>query len=113
MTQNPLEGDFLRKEKNPISKNEFFQRLKVWKQLTHSQTLGDLNNGIGTSVLLLVQENGNNLWKVHSDTKRDSVVRFLSQKENSWKKTRSPKGRIVLTNNLDGSHIEGFYVYLK
>ena len=113
MAQNPLEGDFLKKEKDPISKAEFIQRLKIWKQLTTSKTLGDLNKGIGATVLMTVQENGNNLWKVHSDTKRESVLRFLDQKENPWKKATSPKGKIVLTNNLDGNHIEGFYVYLK
>lgn len=113
MNQNILDGNFLRKEKEPISKSEFIQRLKIWKQLTSSKTLGDLNKGIGAAVLMTVRESGNNLWKVHSDTKRESVIRFLDQKENPWKKATSPKGTIVLTNNPDGTYIEGFYVYLK
>lgn len=113
MSQDPLDGNFLKKEKEPISKTEFIQRLKIWKQLTSSKTLGDLDKGIGATVLMTVRENGNNLWKVHSDTKRESVVRFLDQKENPWKKATSPKGTIVLTNDLDGNYIEGFYVYLK
>lgn len=67
----------------------------------------------GRSTLFKVEENGNNVWNVHSDTKREAVNQFLDQRGNPWKKAIGPKGSIVLTNNEDGTYIEDFYVYLN
>ncbi len=106
-------GEYLVKETSPIQKVEFVRRLKIWRQLSKANTVGDLTIQQGRSNLLVVLEGSNNIWYVHSDTKREAVNHFLNQRGNQWKKAIGPKGSIVLTNNEDGTYIEGFYVYLK
>ena len=113
MSNNFIQGEYLTKESNPIQKEEFIRRLKIWRQLTIAKTIGDITIQQGRSNLFNVVENGNNIWDVHSDTKREAVNHFLNQRGNPWKKANGPKGSIVLTNNEDWTHIEGFYVYLK
>ena len=108
-----LHGEYLAKDSNLIQKEEFIRRLKIWRQLTKSKTIGNTTIEQGRSTLFKVEENGNNVWNVHSDTKREAVNQFLDQRGNPWKKAIGPKGSIVLTNNEDGTYIEGFYMYLN
>jgi|LauGreDrversion2_6_1035139.scaffolds.fasta_scaffold57349_1 hypothetical protein len=108
-----LDGEFLRQDKKILSKDDFIQRLKIWKQISKAGTLGDVKINIGRAILLKVKQNDNTVWNVHNDTTRDAVIEFLTGKENPWVKSAGPRGGIVLTNSKNGTRITGFYVYLE
>jgi len=108
-----LDGEFLRQDKKILSKDDFIQRLKIWKQISKVGTLGDVKINIGRAILLKVKQNDNTVWNVHNDTTRDAVIEFLAGKENPWVKSAGPRGGIVLTNSKNGTRITGFYVYLE
>jgi hypothetical protein len=42
MSNNFIQGEYLTKESNPIQKEEFIRRLKIWRQLTIAKTIGDI-----------------------------------------------------------------------
>lgn len=59
-----LDGEFLRQDKKILSKDDFIQRLKIWKQISKAGTLGDVKINIGRAILLKVKQNDNTVWNV-------------------------------------------------
>jgi len=94
------------------SKQTLFDILKWWNRISSSKTIADLRGKSSSPETIVYMRIGSYLYKIHADTNKKGVKTFLANKDNPWSIIEGSKGnKNKVTNNLDQSPIEGFYMY--
>jgi len=111
-----IEGHYILQMNNDNalnSKADLYSLLKLWKELTKGDTIGDIaNDRINNNTKIVRLELENSSFYINADTTREGVLKFLENQENDWELIMSNRGNLnKITNNEDESPIEGFYMY--
>ena len=94
------------------SKQTLFDILKWWNRISSSKTIADLRGKSSSPETIVYMRIGSYLYKIHADTNKKGVKTFLANKDNPWSIIEGSKGnKNKVTNNLDQTPIEGFYMY--
>jgi hypothetical protein len=103
------------KRQLPLTKKSELKDLFIKWSETSESTIGDMHGRKSNPEAWLWIEIDNNLYKIHADTKRKGVVKFLEneEKENPWILIPTGKSRKLtkFTNDINGNPIPGFYMY--
>jgi len=93
------------------SKDEFYRVLSWWAKLSKSETIGDLSK-MNKNTPLIRLKFGSSFYFINADTKKNGVRVFLSNKNDNWHLIPNEDGKLnKITNRLNKSSIEGFYMY--
>ena len=93
------------------SKEEFYRVLSWWVKLSKSETIGDISK-MNKNTPLIRLKVGSSFYYINADTKKNGVRVFLNNKDNYWYLIPNEDGKVnKITNRLDKSSIEGFYLY--
>jgi hypothetical protein len=98
---------------NPIiSKEEFFNILKVWKMYNRDKTRVSIaDESFSQSPHLWLSIFGKEYY-LNSDSKSQGVNEFYQNRKNDWKTISNSKGiKNKITNTEDGKEIVGLYLY--
>jgi|TARA_B110000908_G_scaffold171230_1_gene233242 hypothetical protein len=111
-----IEGNYILQMNNDNalnSREDLYSLLKLWKELTKGDTIGDIaNDRINNNTKIVRLELENSSFYINADTTREGVLEFLENQENDWNLIMSNRGNLnKITNNEDESPIEGFYMY--
>ena len=111
-----IEGKHILKMNNDNalnSREDLYSLLKLWKELTKGDTIGDIaNDRINNNTKIVRLELKNSSFYINADTTREGVLEFLENQENDWNLIMSNRGNLnKITNNEDESPIDGFYMY--
>ena len=111
-----IEGKHILKMNNDNalnSREDLYSLLKLWKELTKGDTIGDIaNDRINNNTKIVRLELKNSSFYINADTTREGVLEFLENQENDWNVIMSNRGNLnKITNNEDESPIDGFYMY--
>jgi len=117
MTPPAIINNYIEKMKidNPLNSiDELIDLLKEWKANSNSETIGDLfGRKSNPSPLIWIKIN-NRIYKIHADTKRKGIVKFLQNHENDNQikivKNRNENYNKV-TNDSNNKPIPGLYFY--
>lgn len=95
------------------TREDFILLLKWWSKLSNSDTIGNLDE-MNNNTALIILNQGSNTYYINADSKKDGVIEFLKNKENSWHIIINENGvKNKVTNRLDKEPIEGFYMYKR
>tara|TARA_B100000427_G_scaffold181643_1_gene150992 strand:- start:1268 stop:1618 length:351 start_codon:yes stop_codon:yes gene_type:complete len=101
---------------NPLkSKNHLIILFKAWLRIPDIYHIGNLNEKKGVEPLIWVAL-GSNYYHINSDSNKEGIKSFLKNEEqkNPWLKIKTEAGNSTkITNNIDGSPIKGFYMYIN
>ena len=111
-----IEGKHILKMNNDNalnSREDLYSLLKLWKELTKGDTIGNIaNDRINNNTKIVRLELKNSSFYINADTTREGVLEFLENQENDWNLIMSNRGNLnKITNNEDESPIDGFYMY--
>ncbi len=100
---------------NPLNSiDELIDLLKKWEANSNSKTIGDLfGRKSNPSPLIWININ-NNLYKIHADTKRKGIVKFLQNHENNNQLIIIMNREGIynkVTNDSNDKPIPGLYFY--
>jgi hypothetical protein len=100
-------------KRTPIrSKKLFYKVLNGWCVYNGNKTDITIGNDKYKGTPTLWFKIDGTYYKLNSDTKMSSVLEFLSNQNNSWTIIPNRDGKMnLVTNNLDGEKIKGFYFY--
>ena len=100
---------------NPLNSiDELIDLLKEWKKRTSSMTIGDLRGKISDPTPLIWININNNLYKIHTDTTRDGITKFLQNNDNGNELyiILNDRNRFnKVTNDSNKNPIPGLYFY--
>ena len=119
MTPPAIINNYIEKmrRENPLNSiDELIDLLKKWEANSNSETIGDLfGRSSNPSPLIWININ-NNLYKIHADTQRKGVVKFLQNHENNNQLTIISNRRGIfnkVTNDSNNNPISGLYFYAE
>jgi hypothetical protein len=104
------------KDSHCASKAEFSALLRHWYDGTDEKTIGDLDQVKGVATWVTVRTGGCDV-RVHADTNRDGVRRYLELvglhgPELPWRVERSQKGNInKVCVEPDATPTKGLFIY--
>ena len=111
-----IEGNYISimNRENPLKNAEdLYKLLKLWKQLTNGNTIGDLTIHNGNTPIILLEMN-RFLYYINADTTRKGVAEFLVNREDDWSTIMNSNGKMnKITNTKNKESIEGFYMYKR
>ncbi|NVK75959.1 MAG: hypothetical protein HWE24_20985 [Oceanospirillaceae bacterium] len=98
---------------NLKTREDLMSLLQWWHKLSNSDAIGNLVE-MNNNTALVILNQGSNTYYINADTKKDGVIEFLKNKENSWHIIINENGvKNKVTNRLDKEPIEGFYMYKR
>ncbi len=101
---------------NPLKSRSYLNiLLKAWLKIPNVSTIGNLERKKGVEPLIWVSI-GSKLYYINSDSNKEGVILYLKNEEekNKWLNIKTKSGNNTkITNNIDGSPIKGFYMYLN
>lgn len=111
-----IEGNYISKmnRENPLkSAEDLYKLLKLWKQLTNGDTIGDLTKYNKNTPIILLETNRSSYF-INADTTRKGVAEFLVNREDDWSTIMNSNGiKNKITNTINKESIEGFYMYKR
>jgi hypothetical protein len=119
MTPPAIINNYIEKMKidNPLNSiDELIDLLKEWKANSNSETIGDLFDRKSNPRPLIWIKINNNLYKIHADTKRKGIIKFLQNHENNNQLTIISNRRGIfnkVTNDSNNNPISGLYFYAE
>ena len=101
---------------NPLkSKSHLNILLRAWLETPNVFSLGNLEEKKGIEPLIWISI-GSKSYYINSDSNKEGVKLYLKneEKKNKWINIKTKSGNNTkITNNIDGSPIKGFYMYLN
>lgn len=100
---------------NPIYLNELIELLGKWQRESKAKTIGNVKLIGGVTPLLWISSNGN-LYRMHTDTKREGIEMFLKNQNKNYqmKIIKNTRGRFnLVSNDSEGRSIYGLYFYAE
>ena len=94
--------------------NELIDLLKEWKNRTSSITIGDLKGKKSNPTPLIWININNKMYKIHTDTTRDGINKFLQNNDNGnelYIILNDRKRFNKVTNDSNKNSIPGLYFY--
>ena len=121
MPQQQLIDRYLTSDKNFIkritkanaikSKEVFFEILKWWRNISTSNSIGDLRQMNNNTPLIYLQL-GSSSYYINADSTKAGIKEFYNNINNPWKIIINENGiKNKVTNRIDERPIEGFYMY--